>query len=34
MQNKADVMLYNTREMKSQGNYIVERLLKAEYRQG
>ena len=34
MPNKANIPLYNTREMKSQGNYIVERLLKAEYRQG
>ena len=34
VQNEADIPLYNTREMKSQGNYIVERLFKAEYRQG
>ena len=33
-QNGANILLYNTREMKSQGNYIVERFLKAEYRQG
>ena len=33
-QNEADIPLYNTREMKSQGNYIVVWLLKAEYRQG
>ena len=34
VQNEADIPLYNTPEMKSQSNYIVERLLKAEYRQG
>ena len=34
MQSKADVLLYNTREMKSQGNYIAERLLTSEYCQG
>ena len=34
VQNEADIPLHNTREMKSQGNYIVERLFKAEYRQG
>ena len=34
VQNKAGIPLYNTREMKSQGNYIMEQLLKAAYRQG
>ena len=33
MQNEADVPLYNTREMKSHGNDIVQQLLKAENRQ-
>ena len=34
VQNKGEIPLYNKREMKSQGNYIVELLLKAKYLQG
>ena len=34
VQHEGDIPLYNTHEMKSQGQCIVERLLKAEYRQG
>ena len=34
VQNESHIPLYNMREMKSQGNYTVERLLKLEYPQG
>ena len=34
VQNEADIPLYSTREMQSQGNYILEQLLEAEYRPG
>ena len=34
VENGGDIPLCNTHEMKSQGKYIVDRLLKAEYRQG
>ena len=32
--NEADILLFNARHMKSPSNYIVERLLKAVYKQG
>ena len=34
VQNKADIPLYNTHELKSHGNYIDERIPTAQYHQG